>query len=73
MLAHSAAAICMIRLACSTAKDIQQMRGLSTSTKSQVCAPETLQASNQKAGEDARLIFGEIHADHWLRENAFYE
>lgn len=43
---------CLIRRACSTAKSIQQIRGLSSGTKKAGLSPETPQASNQEAGED---------------------
>jgi hypothetical protein len=49
---HTALPDCLICLACSTAKSIQQIRGVSPGTKKQVCGPDTLQASNQEVGED---------------------
>jgi hypothetical protein len=49
---HTALPDCLICLACSTAKSIQQIRGVSLGTKKQVCGPDTLQASNQEVGED---------------------
>lgn len=49
---HTALPDCLICLACSTAKSIQQIRGVSPGTKEQVCGPDTLQASNQEVGED---------------------
>jgi hypothetical protein len=62
----------MIRLACSTAKDIQQMRGLSTHEIAGLC---TRNAPSEQSKSWGRYpaYFGEIHADHWLIENAFYE